>query len=99
MAVGAIKPIADVSFEQIREKYQGSSDKKLFADLLNNAIKSIDSGVELTDQGVEKILSGSSADLNEIIIDMQKTEMTLDLTLQIREKVVDAYKEIMRMQI
>jgi flagellar hook-basal body complex protein FliE len=99
MAIEAIKPLADISFEQIREKYQSSSDKKMFTDLLNNAIKSIDSGVELTDQGVEKILSGSSTDLNEIIIDMQKTEMTLDLTLQIREKVVDAYKEIMRMQI
>ena len=99
MPVDAVRNIDKITFDKIKDTYQNSQDKSIFAEMVNNAIKNIDSGINLTDQGVEKILSGSDTDITQILVDMQKTEMTLDLTLQIREKIVDAYKEIMRMQI
>ena len=99
MAVDSVNPVNKISLDYVKEQYQKSSDKKLFADALANAIKDLDDNVDLTDKGVEKLLMGEDTDLDELLINMQKTEMTLDLTLQIREKLIDAYKEIMRMQI
>ena len=46
-----------------------------------------------------ELLAGQSDDLPGIMLDVQKADLALNLSLQIRNKVVDAYNEIMRMQV
>ena len=46
-----------------------------------------------------QLLAGRNDDLAGILIDAQKAELSLNLALQIRNKVLDAYNEIMRMQV
>jgi len=46
-----------------------------------------------------ELLMGKSDDLSGVIIAAQKAELSLNLALQIRNKFVDAYNEIMRMQV
>lgn len=46
-----------------------------------------------------KIATGELENIHEAMIASQKADIALQLTMQIRNKVLDAYKEIMRMQI
>lgn len=46
-----------------------------------------------------QLLSGDVDDLAGILIDTEKSKTALNLTIQIRNKVVDAYKEVINMQI
>jgi len=46
-----------------------------------------------------QLLMGGTDDLSGILLDAQKAELSLQLALQIRNKVIDAYNEIMRMSI
>jgi len=46
-----------------------------------------------------ELLIGQSDDLSGLMLDMQKAELSLNLALQLRNKVVDAYNEIMRMSV
>ena len=46
-----------------------------------------------------QLLAGEADDFSGLLIDIQKAELSLNLALQIRNKVVDAYNEIMRMQV
>ena len=46
-----------------------------------------------------ELLSGQTDDLSGLLIDAQKAEISLNLALQLRNKFVDAYNEIMRMQV
>jgi len=46
-----------------------------------------------------ELLTGQADDLSGLMLDMQKAELSLNLTLQIRNRVIDAYNEIMRMQV
>ena len=68
---------------------------KIFEDALKMAAGSRsgqqESGTELLDMTVE--------DLHSVIIDAEKAQLTLGLAVQIRNRVIDAYNEIMRMQI
>jgi flagellar hook-basal body complex protein FliE len=48
--------------------------------------------------GVDMLLGGEQ-DLHSILISQQKAETLLNLTVQIRNKMVESYQEIMRMQI
>ena len=46
-----------------------------------------------------ELLSGQTDDMSGLLLDAQKAEIALQLALQLRNKVVDAYNEIMRMQV
>ncbi|MFD1952680.1 flagellar hook-basal body complex protein FliE [Paenibacillus thailandensis] len=69
-----------------------------FGDYLEKAIN----GVAAAEQNVhtmnDKYLIGQ-ADVTDVLISAQRAELSLQLTSQIRNKVIDAYNEIMRMQI
>ena len=46
-----------------------------------------------------KFLSGENEELHSTVLAVQKAELAFELGLQVRNKVVDAYQEIMKMQI
>jgi len=70
-----------------------------FASILSEALSTA-SQADATDKASAlELLMGQSDDLSGLLLDAQKAELSLNLALQIRNKVVDAYNEIMRMQV
>ena|ERR1051326_4845636 len=51
------------------------------------------------DDMVKKLATGQVKDLHQVMIAVEKAGLALQMTMQVRNKVVDAYQEIMRMQI
>jgi flagellar hook-basal body complex protein FliE len=45
------------------------------------------------------LLTGSEDDIASAMVDSEKAELALNLTIEIRNKVMDAYKEILNMQV
>ena len=70
-----------------------------FADILSDSIKTAAKADTDDKRSALQLLTGQSDDLAGLIIDAQKAELSLNLALQIRNKVLDAYNEIMRMQV
>jgi len=46
-----------------------------------------------------ELMIGQSDDLSGLLLDAQKAELSLNLAIQIRNRVLDAYNEVMRMQV
>ncbi|MDR0857691.1 MAG: flagellar hook-basal body complex protein FliE [Oscillospiraceae bacterium] len=46
-----------------------------------------------------ELLSGTNDDFSGLLLDSSKAELAVNLTVQIRNKVLDAYSEVMRMQV
>jgi len=70
-----------------------------FGEALVDAAKQV-SGLEgKANEMAQKIASGDIAELHSAMIAMQKASMAMELTVQVRNKVLEAYQEIMRMQI
>ncbi len=99
MAIEPIKPISGMLSDGITGNTKSSVNNNLFSEALNKAILNIEASGTPTDIDTAKILAGQDINLDEFLINLQKAEMTLDLTLQVRDKIIEAYKEIMRMQI
>lgn len=70
-----------------------------FTDVLNEALQNTVKTEAEEQQGVLALLSGEDVDVHTAMIESQKAELALNLTIQIRNKVVDSYKEIMQMQV
>ena len=70
-----------------------------FQDVLSNAIQKVEAIGQNASTSVGRFLSGEGEELHTTILATQKAELSFDLFLQARNKVVNAYQEIMRMQI
>jgi len=76
-----------------------TSSEGSFADILSDSLKNA-AELDTADKvSALELLMGKSDDLSALMLDIQKAELSLNLALQIRNKVIDAYNEIMRMQV
>ncbi len=70
-----------------------------FGDILKDLISGA-GGLREKDVVNNKLLAtGQVESLDRVMIDMEKADIALQFTMQIRNKILDAYQEIMRMQI
>ena len=77
----------------------GETIEASFADILTDSMKTAAELDAADKASAIELLIGQSDDLAGLLLDAQKAELSLNLALQIRNKVLDAYNEIMRMQV
>jgi flagellar hook-basal body complex protein FliE len=70
-----------------------------FGSLIKDAVESIDNSQKSADQEIAKAVTGESPDLHKTIIALQTADLKFQLGLQVRNKLIGAYEEIMRMQV
>ncbi|MDR0951703.1 MAG: flagellar hook-basal body complex protein FliE [Oscillospiraceae bacterium] len=76
-----------------------SDTGSVFSDILTDTFNNAEATDKADKGSALELLSGTSDDMSAVLIDAEKAEIALSLTLQIRNKVVDAYNEIMTMQV
>lgn len=69
-----------------------------FTDALRNLLETVDGTTGTANTAVSKMLGGTG-DVHEAMIALQRAEMTMQLTVQVRNKLVAAYQDVMRMPI
>ena len=69
-----------------------------FGNLLKDAIQQVND-VEKSSQGeLQKFLSNDS-DLHSVMISLEKADLSFQMMMQVRNKIVQAYQEIMKSQV
>ena len=68
-----------------------------FKNILNNAIGEVEGSRSDASKSVEQFLSGNGGDLHSTILATQRAELEFQMFMQVRNKVVSAYQEIMKM--
>ena len=76
-----------------------SEDNSSFANILSEAFNATSNTDTADKNSTLQLLMGESDDLSGMLIDAQKAELALQLTLQIRNKIIDAYNEVLRMSV
>ena len=69
-----------------------------FASFLNNALQQVDALQKNADAASIGLATGQTQDLSTAMIALEKANLSLSLTVEVRNKVLDAYDQIMRMQ-
>lgn len=78
---------------------QSKSEGVSFSEFLNNAISDVNK-LQLESESLnEAFAMGKNDNLHQVMIAAEKAEIALQFTVQIRNKILDAYQEIMRMPI
>ncbi len=80
------------NIEDVRQKSSAE-----FGGVLKGAIGRVNSLEKESDSSIVELLKGN-ADIHETMIGLQKLDISMRLLLTIRNKAIEAYREIMRMQ-
>jgi flagellar hook-basal body complex protein FliE len=95
-------PITSVTLPvQPFEAFKGIADSAApgaFRSVLNSAIQNVEHFRLEADDKVGKFLSGEGEELHKVVMATQQADLSFELFQQVRNKVVQAYQEVMRMQ-
>jgi flagellar hook-basal body complex protein FliE len=80
-------------------KIENESSQKSFNDFFVNSLMKVNELQTEANVAVEKLATGQSQNLHETLLIVEQAEMAFKTMNQIRMKLIDAYKEVMRMQI
>jgi len=76
----------------------GGSRSGAFQEALEAAIGSVEAAGRAANASVERFLSGEGEELHQTVLATERAELSFELFLQVRNKLVSAYQEIMRLQ-
>lgn len=89
----AINPVENLGTQGTGKATEG------FSDFLSRSIDEVNEMLGAADKSARDLATGKSENLHEAMITMEKAETAFKLLVQVRNKVIDAYQEVMRMQV
>ena len=72
---------------------------KSFADTLKDAVNSVNQAQQVADFKAQELATGKNHNIPEVMIAAEKADISLKLMVQVRNKIIEAYQEIMKMQV
>jgi len=91
------------TFTELQKKKIGPElsgpDSSSFKDTLTDAIDKVNSAQKVADTKMQQLASGENTNLSEVMIAAERADIALKLMMSVRNKVIDAYQEIMKMQV
>lgn len=97
-----IVPIA-TSIQGVSQTQQSNllsnNSKASFQDIIDSAINNLNDNQLKVEDNVKKFLAGEVQDVHTVVVTMEEAKLSMQLAVEVRNKLVEAYQEISRMQI
>ena len=71
---------------------------KSFADTLKDAVQNVNAAQKEADVKMQDLATGKTQNIHDVMLSAEKADISLKLMVQVRNKIVEAYQEIMKMQ-
>ncbi|MFN2746223.1 MULTISPECIES: flagellar hook-basal body complex protein FliE [Bacillus] len=84
---------------EIKTQPAGSGDQVSFSKVLKDSINALNQSQNESDKLTNALALGQDVNLDEVMVAAQKANVTLTAATEFRNKAVEAYQEIMRMQV
>ena len=72
---------------------------KTFSDILRESVDQVNTYQNDADKAIKELVAGRTKNIHETMLAVEREDTSLKLMTQVRNKVLDAYKEIMKMQV
>ena len=75
---------------------QGAGD---FGAWLSQALGKVNQDLARADQGLQSLATGEAQNLHQVMISLEEARLGVQLLVQVRNRLLDSYQEILRMQV
>lgn len=76
-----------------------SEGAKSFADTLKDAVNQVNTAQQAADVKMQELATGKTKNIHDVMLTTEKADISLRLMTQVRNKIIEAYQEIMKMQV
>ena len=99
MKIGASNPAIQSLAQQATKLPAADAKSEDFGKMLMDVIKEVNSSQQQATEMQNAFMTGQNVELHELMISMERAGLAMELTLQVRNKILEAYQEISRMQV
>lgn len=96
-SVDQLKPLTGI--EPKKAEGDKTSDGISFGDVLKNAILDINTLQNDADKAIANVQLEDAGSIHDAMIALEKAGISFQVMMQVRNKILDAYQEVMRMQV
>ena len=93
-----ISPIGLPAAPQLTPKSGSGASAGGFGSVLADAVSRVNQFEQNANSSIGKFLSGEDEEVHKVALAAEQASISFDLFLQVRNKVISAYQEVMRMQ-
>lgn len=97
--IEGVTPLGGTRLELAKPNALKEDTSVNFKELLDQAISDVNDMQKSADTKIAQFSAGEVTDPHEVMIAIEEASLALQYTMQIRNKMLDAYQEIMRMQV
>jgi len=90
---------AKISPAKIFDELNAAKGDATFGEVLGKYIGEVNDLQGQANKAIEKLVTGKSKNIHETMLAVEKAEIAFKTMNQIRQKVIDAYREVMKMQV
>ena len=98
MNVNAIDP-ALAALAEGAQPLQASSPARSFPAWLDEQIRTANADIIGADDAVRRLAVGEPVNLHQVMVQLERAKLQFELVLQVRNKLLEAYQDLLRMQI
>ena len=94
-----ILPLVSSITPAVLEPKGPASARSPFQSVFTDAVKKVELFQQNAQHGLDRFLNGEGDEIHKVAIAAQQADLSFQMFLQVRNKVISAYQEIMRMQL
>lgn len=97
-AINSIRPPAGIEHIDAVASRKPEGAGGAFQSILSEAVGRVSETQQTAQNTVDRFMAGENEEVHTIALQTQQAELAFDMFMQVRNKVVQAYQEVMRMQ-
>jgi len=97
--INPISPIKPVAIPDLSQVSGAGAPPGGFQSMLQSIVGGVEQSQNQAQQAVNSFLNGGNEELHSVALASQRASLEFELFTQVRNKVVSAYQEVMRMQL
>ena len=91
---------SELRADQFQKPLRGNeASEPSFADTLKEAVQTVNTLQKNSDKKMQELATGKTTNIPEVMMAAEKADIALRMMVQVRNKIIDAYNEVMKMQV
>lgn len=100
MTITSIAPIESIAATQgVSASDAATSIGSGFGKMFDGAVSDLNQKLATAETGLQQLAAGKATNLHEVMINVEQAKLQLQLVMQIRSRVLEAYQDLMRTQV
>jgi flagellar hook-basal body complex protein FliE len=99
ISLNSLQSVPGVSPGSSGQVTQGTTRSNEFSNVIKKVVSEANQNLSAADKSIQDLASGKSDNMQDVVMSMAKADLSFRFVLELRNKLMDAYQEIMRMQV